>query len=462
MRISVIIPCCNGVADTRLCLRALHQQVGLDASLEILVVDNASADATGELGRDFADVKVLPQLENLGFAGGVNRALAQARGALCLILNNDTAAAPHMLARLVHGLQVDNRIAMAAPVSNHVKGPAQIDVGGHGANPADRHSIESCLDDHCADRLEDVATLSGLCLLFRHSLLDQVAGFDERFGAGNFEDDDFCLRVRLLGSRLVLVRDAFLYHRGHSTFRALGLDIDHEIRQRRQTLDDKWRDDPAGRVYLARLDDDHAAAAAASHEALRHYPAWPDPHLALGRQLGQEGQPEAAVPHLEAFLRSCPLHIEARIMHALVSIDAGELELGLQHFRNTLDDCYFSSDQLAQALCQLARRCMTRGDHGTALRHLEVARDLAPEDAEPSNLIGAALMEQGNLTAARTELERAHQLGSASGTTNLGVLLWRIGDRTTSLRMLEAAVELDPHDQVASGNLEQVRKALGP
>ena len=71
--------------------------------------------------------------------------------------------------------------------------------------------------------LQDVESLAGLCLMFDRTTLEALGGFDEVFGLGNFEDDDLSLRARLRGGRLVVVRSAFVHHRGSRTFKALGV-----------------------------------------------------------------------------------------------------------------------------------------------------------------------------------------------------------------------------------------------
>ena len=213
MELSVVIPCHGGVEDTRACLRALATQEGAP-EMEVLVVDNASGDGTERLEEEFQGVRVLGLERNLGFAGGVNVGLRAARGRWLMVLSNDTMAAPHMVRRLLDGLRSDGRIGMAGPVSNRVKGPARVRVGTVGESEAERLELEALLGERCCGQLEDVETLAGLCLFFARGLLDRVGLFDEGFGPGNFEDDDFSLRVRLTGRRLVIVRDAFLYHRG--------------------------------------------------------------------------------------------------------------------------------------------------------------------------------------------------------------------------------------------------------
>ena len=75
---------------------------------------------------------------NLGFAGGVNRGLAAARGDVMVVLNNDTMVAPTMLARMLRAREAQPRPTLLAPVSNYVKGAAHLPVGQRGADAAGR------------------------------------------------------------------------------------------------------------------------------------------------------------------------------------------------------------------------------------------------------------------------------------------------------------------------------------
>ena len=222
MNCSVVIPCHNGDELTRACILSLLGQSAPPA--EILIVDNASTDATAELGSIDASVRVIGLPDNLGFAGGVNAGLAAAAGDTVLVLNNDTLAADNLLSELHDVLQSDARIGACAPVSNHVKGDALLHVGDFGRDPDQRRELSDSLRAS-EPRLQDADTLAGLCLLMRRSTLAEIGSFDTRFGHGNYEDDDFCLRLRLRGYRLVIARRAFLRHDGHPTVRPLGLDL---------------------------------------------------------------------------------------------------------------------------------------------------------------------------------------------------------------------------------------------
>ncbi|MCA8949084.1 MAG: glycosyltransferase family 2 protein, partial [Planctomycetes bacterium] len=249
MRCSVVIPCHNGADLTRRCLESLLAQRDVEA-LEILLVDNASTDDTAALATLAPSIRCLRQPSNLGFAGGVNVGLRAAREPFVVVLNNDTQAASDLLAELHRVLTSDARIGAVAPVSNFVKGAALLPVRGT-TDPEVRESIAAELRTGEPCGTQDVESLAGLCLMLRRETVAEIGPLDERYGLGNFEDDDWCLRLRLHGYRLVVARRAFLHHEGHATFRALGLDIANELRLRMTSFEQKWDSDPAGRATLA-------------------------------------------------------------------------------------------------------------------------------------------------------------------------------------------------------------------
>ena len=75
------------------------------APLEVIVVDNASADGSVALLQDRADVRLVASDENLGFGRGCNLGARDARGDLLLLANPDVALEPDTIGALVRGLQ---------------------------------------------------------------------------------------------------------------------------------------------------------------------------------------------------------------------------------------------------------------------------------------------------------------------------------------------------------------------
>ncbi len=459
MRCSVIIPCYNGMDLTRACVASLVSQTGAH-DLEILLVDNGSTDGTHRLDTMHASVRVLRQPRNLGFAGGVNAGIRAARHPLLLVLNNDTQAAPNLLDELWRGLDSDPRIGAIAPVSNHVKGPAMLPVGNLGRDPAARTELAHELATAATAAIQDVDTLAGLCLLLRRTTLDAVGLFDERFGHGNFEDDDLCLRLRLHGYRLVIARRAFLHHEGHATFRAMGLELAEQIQQRRAQFVNKWQHDPAGRATIAAMYGDLAGAAAAATEAQQCWPKWPEADWHRARQFAATGEAARAATHFAAVLRTCPRHSEAALELALQQLVAGDTGAAQRALDWTLRHCHLGVPDQVRLLRRLGEHSHQQRRWAEALANFRAALELAPSDGALHNWLGLCQLEMGNLDAAIDALDTAIEHGFALAHTNRGICRHRRGELESALADFEQAVLLLPNDRIARSNHHALQQHL--
>ena len=241
-QVSVVIPCHDGLELTRLCLASLLGDAGAPA-FEVVVVDNASTDGTG------ADVAALAAVDprvrlvsaptNLGFAGGVNAGLAEARGDVLVVLNNDTVVPPGTLAGLVRHL-ADPEVGAVGPVTNRCGNEAEVAVtwstwGELVASAAARRESR-------AGQAFDLLVLTMFCTAFRRDVLDRVGPLDERFGTGLFEDDDWAERVRAAGLRLVVAEDVLVHHHGEGSLGALVPTGEHGqlFARNRAAFEAKW------------------------------------------------------------------------------------------------------------------------------------------------------------------------------------------------------------------------------
>ncbi len=225
---SIIIPAYNQVDCCRQCVHSI--QANTRAGYRLILVDNGSTDGAGEFFDSVPGADVIHAGENLGFAGGVNLGLKRhldsaprggEPGNVCL-LNSDTIVPEGWLTRLEDALSQANDIGMVGPRSNCVSGSQRVE----GPELTDMAGIDSFADELARERsgeLRDVARLVGFCLLIRGSVLQEVGFFDEAFGIGNFEDDDYCVRVLRAGYRLCVAEDTFVFHYGGQTFLGMGM-----------------------------------------------------------------------------------------------------------------------------------------------------------------------------------------------------------------------------------------------
>jgi GT2 family glycosyltransferase len=182
------------------CLQSLRAQ---EMSLEVLLVDNGSADgSTEEAQRRFPEVKVVRPGHNAGFAGGANAGAAEASGEFLLFLNPDVRLGEMCVRALIEAMK-DQRVGVVGPVvyleaSEVLEYGCRIDPLGH---PVGLRTSATPL------------YVPGCALMTRHHLFKQLCGFDDRMFMF-CEDVDYCWRALLTGSDVRVTTDANAWHLG--------------------------------------------------------------------------------------------------------------------------------------------------------------------------------------------------------------------------------------------------------
>ncbi|MDH7602118.1 MAG: tetratricopeptide repeat protein, partial [Armatimonadota bacterium] len=226
---------------------------------EVIVVDNGSTDGTKDYLQQWVSQtdnrRVITNSDNLGFARGNNLGIAHAKGRYVVLVNNDVVVTPGWLERLLACAARDDSIGIVGAVTNAVSGPQYVDQA--------LYDIDSLIglddfaqewaDKHRGQRIP-VVRVVGFCMLIKKSVIDTIGGLDDRFGLGNFEDDDFCLRAAVAGFRLMIARDCFVHHYGSRTFAGERIDYRTLMSRNWEIFKEKWglpRDLPLGAGYDA-------------------------------------------------------------------------------------------------------------------------------------------------------------------------------------------------------------------
>jgi hypothetical protein len=115
VELSVVIVAWNAKHYLDLCLESLANEPPR-RSMEVLVVDNASADDTIELVEGkFPSVKLIKSKENLGFAKGNNVAIRQCEGRYIALVNPDVIVFPGCLDALADFLDENPKVGNVGP-----------------------------------------------------------------------------------------------------------------------------------------------------------------------------------------------------------------------------------------------------------------------------------------------------------------------------------------------------------
>jgi GT2 family glycosyltransferase len=216
---SIIIPSYNQVDYLKKCIESIREHT--DLSYEIIVVDNASKDGTAEYLRGIGSLVRYRILEtNRGFAGAINVGMMMAKGKTMVLLNNDTIVTERWLGNMLQCLNSDPKIGMVGPVTNYISGDQLIEVPYTSVEDMPVFARGFNVPD--PGKWQRTDRLTGFCLLFRRELWERTGFLDEGYALGNYEDDDYNIRVRLQGYSLVIARDTFIHHYGSISMKALG------------------------------------------------------------------------------------------------------------------------------------------------------------------------------------------------------------------------------------------------
>ncbi|MEA2350343.1 MAG: hypothetical protein QOG86_1284 [Thermoleophilaceae bacterium] len=194
------------------CLDGLLRQE-LPGGLEVVVVDNASTDGTGELLAGYAGrVRVIANDRNAGFSAANNHAAAEARGDVLYFLNPDTELpASGTLAQLAAALDTTGA-AVVGPKLLNPDGSLQPSCAAHptiGRALLVATGVARVLPDALRARLvpdmwshdaaRDVDWIMGAALAVRAEAFRDLGGFWPRMYG---EDQDLAFRAERRGLRV--------------------------------------------------------------------------------------------------------------------------------------------------------------------------------------------------------------------------------------------------------------------
>lgn len=216
--LSILVVAHNGAEETAQCLQALQAVVSENVSLRLL--DNASSadqlPLIEQAVRSFGTGgRFLRLAKNEGFAGGMNRLLADALldpSVDCvLLLNNDTLPQPGFLDRMVSMLDPPSRTDMVAARLMRADGSAEVDSLGITL-------YRSGLASNRKQLSERLLGPTGGCMLVTRRLLEDLRRqhgewFDESFFC-YAEDTDLVMRARWLGYECAHADEAVVLHHG--------------------------------------------------------------------------------------------------------------------------------------------------------------------------------------------------------------------------------------------------------
>lgn len=196
---------------------------------DLIIVDNGSTDdSVPFLQEHYRDVHLLAFEENLGFAGGYNRAIEELDYQTVILLNSDVELTSGWLDQPMQLLNSSSEIAAVQPTLRAQRSPKDFEYAGAAGGFIDRLGYPFCrgriFDTIEEDRGQyadsvDLFWASGACLIIRRAVYREVGGLDTLFFAHQ-EEIDLCWRLNARGWRIVSASQSIVYHVGGASLSA--------------------------------------------------------------------------------------------------------------------------------------------------------------------------------------------------------------------------------------------------
>lgn len=222
--------------DTRDCLKSLILSKSKNESYQIILVDNSKkGQFIKDLKKEYREIFIIENKNNLGFAKGNNVGIKQAMRSgfeQVILLNNDTLVPSGFVERLVDYAGKDDQIGLVSPKIYFAKGH-EYHKNRYNKNEMGKviwyagglldwdnvyaaHRGVDEVDQGQFEKETDTDFATGCCLLIKKKVFDTIGLLDDKYFL-YYEDVDFSLRARKANFRVVYFPGIYIWHKNAST-----------------------------------------------------------------------------------------------------------------------------------------------------------------------------------------------------------------------------------------------------
>jgi len=218
-KVSIVIPIYNAYNQTKQCIESVLENTTID--YELLLINDCSSDerikTLLDKYEDHDNITVVHNKTNQGFVKNVNKAFTLTSNDVVL-LNSDTIVTPKWIQKLKIKAYTHETIASVTPVSN-AAGAFSVPKAGINDVEADKiDDVANIVEKASDDSFILTPTANGFCMYIKRKAIYDVGFFDEIFGKGYGEENDFCMRLNKKGYHHIIDPSTYIYHERSASF----------------------------------------------------------------------------------------------------------------------------------------------------------------------------------------------------------------------------------------------------
>lgn len=223
VKISIVVLSWNTKKLLRDCLNSLNESLTGNLTVEVIVVDNASNDGSIEMiKKEFPEIRLIMNKENLGYGKGNNVGINAAKGSQVMILNSDTLVKKGTVEKLSNFLDDNKQTAIVGPKLLNIDNTPQANCGRF---PGLFISFVMLYCEHLGlgrlvrwspQKSQPVDWLMGAAFMARNEVFEKVDGFDKNIFM-YMEEVEWFYRAKKAGFSAYFLKEAEVIHLGRGS-----------------------------------------------------------------------------------------------------------------------------------------------------------------------------------------------------------------------------------------------------
>jgi len=182
---------------------------------EVIIVDNGSKIPL-TLNDECSQYRLIRSQENLGFAGGNNLGILQAKGDYLFFVNNDTILPENCIGPLIQRFSLHKNVGVVSPKIKYYDDPTLIQYAGYTAmNPftARNKGIGyQEIDKGQHDNATETFFAHGAAMMVKREVIEKIGLMPEVFFL-YYEEFDWCEQIRNGGYKIYYEPRSVIYHK---------------------------------------------------------------------------------------------------------------------------------------------------------------------------------------------------------------------------------------------------------
>ncbi len=222
MQTAIVILNYNGLDYLK---KFLPKVLKFSESASVVVIDNASTDASVDFLKEQNDIQLVELSKNYGFAGGYNQGLKHLTAQHYILLNSDVLVIKGWIDPMIELLNSREDIAIVQPKILSYHEPEKFEHAGAAGGFVDFLGYPFCRgrvlghtekDDGQYDDQVEIFWATGACFAIKADVFHDLGGFDNAFFA-HMEEIDLCWRAQQKGHKCMYTSKSHVFHIGGGT-----------------------------------------------------------------------------------------------------------------------------------------------------------------------------------------------------------------------------------------------------